>query len=134
MSVRYKVHALLAQWVFRYATAPNTWAHMMFFWLFGRFGVDPQTVIATPFLFLLAASDLPAFYRALLRAWTGPHGSLPQVGLFVSSANTWLLRADPLTCQSCYQGSPCRHLPDAGHFIVVPLGSISSFVVFFFPN
>ena len=28
-------------------------------------------------------------------------------------------------------GSTCRHLPDAGHFIVVPLGSISSFVAFF---
>ena len=103
MSVRYKVHARLAQWVRRYATAPNTWAHMMFFWLFGRFGVDPQTVIATPFLFLLVASDLPAFYRALLRALTALHGSLPQAGLFVGSANTWLLRGDPLTCKSCYQ-------------------------------
>ena len=103
MSVRYNVHARLAQWVRRYATAPNTWAHMMFFWLFGRFGVDPQTVIATPFLFLLVASDLPAFYRALLRALTALHGSLPQAGLFVGSANTWLLRADPLTCKSCYQ-------------------------------
>ena len=103
MSVRYKVHARLAQWVRRYATAPNTWAHMMFFWLFGRFGVDPQTVIATPFLFLLVASDLPALYRALLRALTALHGSLPQAVLFVGSANTWLLRADPLTCKSCYQ-------------------------------
>ena len=103
MSVRYNVHARLAQWVRRYATAPNTWAHMMFFWLFGRFGVDPQTVIATPFLFLLVASDLPAFYRALLRALTALHGSLPQAGLFVGSANTWLLRADPSTCKSCYQ-------------------------------
>ena len=103
MSVRYKVHARLAQWVRRYATAPNTWAHMMFFWLFGRFGVDPQTVIATPFLFLLVASDLPAFYRALLRALTALHGSLPQAGLFVGSANTGLLRGDPLTCKSCYQ-------------------------------
>ena len=93
----------MAQWVRRYATAPNAWAHMMFFWLFGRFGVDPQTVLATPSFFLLVASGLPAFYRALLRAWTAIHGFLPQSGLIVGSADTWLLRADSLTCKSCYQ-------------------------------
>ena len=62
------VHALLAQWIRRYDTAPDSWAHMMTFWLFDRFGVDPQTVLATPSLFLLVASGLPAFYRALLLA------------------------------------------------------------------
>ena len=41
MSVRYKVHALLAQWVRRYAAASNAWAHMMTFWLFDHFGVTP---------------------------------------------------------------------------------------------
>ena len=70
VSVRYKVHGLLAQWVRRYATAPNAWDHMMTFWLFDRFGFHPQTVLATPSLFLLVASGLPAFCRALLRAWT----------------------------------------------------------------
>ena len=103
MSVRYKVHALLAQWVRRYATALNAWAHMMTFWFFDRFGVDPQTVLATPSLFPLVASGLPAFYRALLRAWTALHGSLSQAGLIVGSAGTALLRADSLTCKSCYQ-------------------------------
>ena len=102
MSVRYKVHALLAQWVRRYATAPNAWAHMMTFWLFYRFGVDPQTVLATPSLFLLVASGLPPFYGALLRAWTALHGFLSQAGLIVSSADTTLLRADSLTRKSCY--------------------------------
>ena len=103
VSVRDKVHALLAQWVRRYATAPNAWAHMMTFWLFDRFGVDPQTVLATPSLFLLVASGLPAFYRALLSAWTALHGSLSQAGLIVGSADTTLLRADSLTRKSCYQ-------------------------------
>ena len=65
VSVRYKVCALLAQWVRRYATALNVWAHMMTFWLFDRFGVDTQTVIATPSLFLLVASRFPAFYWRL---------------------------------------------------------------------
>ena len=105
VSVRYNVHELLAQWVRRYTTAPNAWAHMMTFWLFDRFGVDPQTVLATPSLFLLA-SDLPAFYRALLRAWTAPHSSLSQAGLIVGSADTRLLRADSLTCKSCYPAQP----------------------------
>ena len=37
------------------------------------FGVDPLS------LFLLVASGLPAFYRALLRAWTTFHGSLSRL-------------------------------------------------------
>ena len=86
VSVRYKVHALLAQWVRRYVTAPNAWAHMMIFWLFSCFGVDPQTMLATPSLFLLVASGLPAFYCALLRAWTALHSSLSQAGLIIGSA------------------------------------------------
>ena len=76
---------------------------MMTLWLFDRFGVDPQTVLATPSLFLLVASGLPAFYRALLLAWTALHGSLSQAGLTVGSADTTLLRDDSLTCKSCYQ-------------------------------
>ena len=103
MSVRYKVHALLAQWVRRYAAASNAWAHMMTFWLFDHFGVDPLTVLANPSLFLLVASGLPAFYRALLPALTALHGSLSQAGLIVGSADTTLLRADSLTCKSCYE-------------------------------
>ena len=101
--VRYKIHALLAQWVRRYATAPNAWAHMMTFWFFDRFEVDPQTVLATQSLFLSVVSGLPAFYRALLRAWTALYGSLSQAGLIVGAADTTLLRADSLTCKSCYQ-------------------------------
>ena len=103
VSVRYKVHAILAQWVRRYATAPNAWAYMMTFWLFDRFGVYPQTVLATLSLLLMVPSGLPAFYRALLRAWTTLHGSLSQAGLIVGSADTTSLRADSLTCKSCYQ-------------------------------
>ena len=61
VSVRYKAQALLAQWVRRYVTASNAWAHVMTFWLFVRFGVDPQTVLATPSLFLLIALGLPVF-------------------------------------------------------------------------
>ena len=76
---------------------------MMTFWLYDRFGVDPQTVLATPSFFLLVASGLPAFFHALLRAWTALHGSLSQAGLIVGSADTTLLRADSLTCKSCYQ-------------------------------
>ena len=72
----------------------------MTFWLYDRFGVDRQTVLATPSLFLLVASGLPAFLHALLRAWTALHGSLSQAGLIVGSADTTLLRADSLTCKS----------------------------------
>ena len=67
------------------------------------FGVDPLTVLANPSLFLLVASGLPAFYRALLPALTALHGSLSQAGLIAGSADTTLLRADSLTCKSCYE-------------------------------
>ena len=60
-------------------------------------------MIATLSLFVSVTSGLPAFYRALLRAWTAPDSSLYQAGLIVCTANTTLLRTDPLTCKSCYQ-------------------------------
>ena len=60
-------------------------------------------MLATPSLFLLVASGLPAFYRAPLSAWTALHSSLSQAGLIVGSADTTLLRADSLTRKSCYQ-------------------------------
>ena len=101
MSVRYKAEALLAHWVRRYVTAPNAWAHMMTLWLFDPFGVDPQTVLATPSLFLLIVSGLP---RVLSHAWTTLHGSWSKAGLVTGSADTSsLLRADSLTCKACYQ-------------------------------
>jgi len=50
--------------------APNAWAHMITFWFFYRFGVDSQTVFATPAFFLLIASGLPPFYLALLQSWS----------------------------------------------------------------
>ena len=78
---------------------------MMTFWLFDRFGVDPQTVLATPSLFLLVASGLPAFYRALLRACTALHGSLSQAGLIVVTQGRLLdlqiLLSASLVFESC---------------------------------
>jgi len=75
----------------------------MTFWLFDRFGVDPQTVLATPSLFFLIVSGLPVFYHVLLHAWTALHGSWSKAGPVVGSADTSLLRADSLTCKACCQ-------------------------------
>ena len=74
---------------------------LLFF--FYHLGVDPQTMLATPSLFLLVASGLPAFYCELLRASTALHGSLSETGLIIGSADTALLQAASLTCKSCYQ-------------------------------
>ena len=51
VSVCYKVHALLAQWVRRYVTAPNAWAHMMTFcFFFIVLGLTPK-LCSLPYLF-----------------------------------------------------------------------------------
>ena len=60
-------------------------------------------MLATQSLFLLIASGPPVFYRVLLRAWTALHGSWSLAGLVAGSADTSLLRADSLTCKTCYQ-------------------------------
>ena len=48
VSVRYNIQWV--QWVRRYATAPNAWAYMMFFWLFGVLGLTPKLCLL-PHLF-----------------------------------------------------------------------------------
>ena len=85
-----KAQALLAQWVRRYLTPPNAWAHMRTFWLFDRVVVDPQT---NPSLLLLIASGLSVFYRALLRAWSALHGSWSQAGLVAGTGDSLTGRA-----------------------------------------
>ena len=53
-------------------------------------------------IFLLIAFGLPPFYLALLQSWSALHGSLTPAGLAAGSADTSLLRADTLSCKSCY--------------------------------
>ena len=50
VSVHYKVHELLAQWVRRYTTAPNAWAHMMPFGFLTVLGLTPKLCLL-PHLF-----------------------------------------------------------------------------------
>ena len=103
VSVRYKVHALLAQWVRRYATAPNVWAHMMFFWLFGRFWVDPQNCACYPISFPLGSFG-PSSFLSCAFAYL----DFPSRLLASGWPDCWFCRhlvtqADSLNCKSCYQ-------------------------------
>ena len=41
VSVRWRVDALLVQWVRRFSTSPNTWVALLTYWFFDRFGVGP---------------------------------------------------------------------------------------------
>ena len=62
LSTKFKVNALLVQWVRRYLSSPNAWVSLMIFWFFDRFGVGPMEVFSDPFGF--SPSLLPPFYGA----------------------------------------------------------------------
>ena len=100
VNVKFKVFALLGQWVKRFASSPSGWSSLMSFWFSSSFGVPPATVLSRPFSF--DPGVLPPFYSSLLFAWRRLNGS------FSTSHNS--LAGSPLVCtpvagvstSSCY--------------------------------
>ena len=53
VAIDLKVQALLIQWVKCFAASPSAWVSLLTYWCFDRFGVDPTTLLSTPFNFAL---------------------------------------------------------------------------------
>lgn len=110
VSTKFKVNALLVQWVRRYLSSPNVWVSLMTFWFFDRFGVGPMEVFFDPFGF--SPNLLPPFYAALLKAWCDSGGSAINGQLTTGSLSNTPLVASSFSCKSSYQLlldlHPCR--------------------------
>ena len=73
VNVKFKVFALLGQWVKRFASSPSGWSSFMSFWFSLSFGVPLATVLSCPFSF--DPGVLPPVYSSLLFAWRSLNGS-----------------------------------------------------------
>ena len=73
VDVRYKVWALLGQWMRRLASYPSDWYTFFSIWCHSAFGVSPSVVFSLPFSF--DPRVLPPFYHSLVLAWRGLNGS-----------------------------------------------------------
>ena len=51
VDIKYKVWALLVQWVRRFASSPPGWCSILSFWFLSSFGVPPLVVFSRPFFF-----------------------------------------------------------------------------------
>ena len=120
---KFKVFALVVQWIRRFLSSSGAWVSLLTFWFFDRFGVGPYHVLSDPFRFSPAV--LPPFYCSLLRAWQALGGSGSQNTLVVGSLTNSPLTASSFSCKSCYELllclNPCqphcvtKFLPSFGH-------------------
>ena len=102
VSPRFKVDALLVQWIRRFVMSPSSWVSLMTFWFFDRFGADPHFVFSFPSLF--PSHRLPPFYAALLDAWktvggVSSNGSLV-VGILDPNGPSSVAST---SCKACYE-------------------------------
>ena len=101
VAIDLKVQALLIQWVKRFAASPSAWVSLLTYWCFDRFGVDPVTLLSTPFNFALRR--LPPFYAAVLRAWRAIGGSVAPSGPpSISGPSGVRVLVSAVTCKSTY--------------------------------
>ena len=73
---KFKVYALLVQWIRRFLSSSGAWVSLLTFWFFDRFGVGPYDVLSDPVRF--SPGVLSPFYCSLLQAWQALGGSRSQ--------------------------------------------------------
>ncbi len=104
VNVKFKVWALIAQWVKRFASSPSSWSTFMTFWFHSCFNATPVDVFSRPLDFDPRA--MPLFYESLILAWRSLDGSF-SVGraslVMGSSSPHSLTSAAGMTTKSCYQ-------------------------------
>ena len=100
VDVRYKVNALLGQWVRRFVSSPSGWCVSLSSCFVSRFGVSPFDVFSRPFSF--DSRVLPPFYKSLLLAWRSLNDSFsPLKHSPVDGSST------PLVCTPVSDMSTC---------------------------
>lgn len=67
VSVKFKVQALLVQWVKRSQKFQGGWISLLTYWLFDRFGIDLPIILESVSLFSLAL--LSPFHGTVFDAW-----------------------------------------------------------------
>ena len=101
VSIRFKVHSLLAQWVRRLSVSPNGWVYLLTYWLLDRFGASPAEVFSRPADF--PSARLPAFYSCLLQAWEALRGSASASNLVIGDGVAGgPFSVTSMSCKSCY--------------------------------
>ena len=100
VSVEYKVHSLLIQWVRRLSVAPNGWVYLLTYWLLDRHGVPPLAFFSNPSSF--SPAPFPPFYASLFQAWSALGGSLSSSDLVVGASVGGPFPVVSLTCKSTY--------------------------------
>lgn len=101
VSIKFKVQALLVQWVKRSLACPNGWVYLLTYWFRDRFDATPFEVFSNPCLF--TSSVLPPFYSSLLQAWVALGGSsLSSDLVFGSGAPGGPFLASSMSCKLCY--------------------------------
>ena len=102
VSVKFKVQALLVQWVKRSQDSHGGWISLLTYWLFDRFGIDLQTMLESPSRFPLKL--LPPFYEAVFDAWISLGGSCDRSSgapTYSGSSNSRTLLSG-ITCKMAY--------------------------------
>lgn len=103
VSVRFKVWALLGQWVRRFASSPSSWVSLMSFWFQSVLGVSPLVAFSRPFS--VDSRALPPFYQSLILAWRKLDGSFATSRDCLVYASSSPLVCSPvvsMSSKSCY--------------------------------
>ena len=103
VNVKFKVFALLAQWIKRYASSPSSWVIFMTHWFRTVYDSSPFEVLSQPHLY--HHGELPPFYKSLLDAWHAIDGSALPVSrklVMGSLSPISLTPASSITTKSCY--------------------------------
>ena len=104
VNVKFKVWALVTQWVKRFASSPSSWSMFMTYWFHSCFNGSSVDLFSRPLYFDPRA--LPRFYESLILACHSLDGSfsVSRASLVMGSSSPHSLTSDvAMTTKSCYQ-------------------------------
>ena len=140
VNVKFKVFALLAQWIKQYPSSPSSWVIFITHWFRTVYDSSPFEVLSQPHLY--HHGELPSFFQSLFDAWHAVDGSALPVSrklVMRSLSPISLTPASSITTKSCYlylvsASVPSPHcidkfFPTFGSFIGLLRGGNFSFSI-----